>query len=236
VLALCMLSCRPQTSGVLMLAAAVALTGAVTILLTLLFLGLLDGNPLVRTVEILRAGVTRVFENAVEMQIAEGLPLQYSKLDIKNISALLGNIFPALFLVCSALLAYAMWRMMLRISVEWHILPRVPLRLAVLTVSPYAAAVFTLSFLASLLANASKLTLFGVLCENISLLLEPALALVGFSSLSPRRATSCLSHALGIGLLILLCYDLGSGLILASFLGAFHILWSRFAPRDKGGK
>ena len=119
---------------------------------------------------------------------------------------------------------------------EWQILPRMPLRLAGLTVSPYAAAVFAVSYFASMIANGNGVTVFGMLCENLSLLLEPALALVGFISLAPRRGGSCLTQALALGLIALLFIDLGSGLALAAFLGAFRILWPRTAPRDKGGK
>lgn len=236
VLALCMLYCRPHTPSVLTVSAVCVLLALATILVSMHAFGNLSGNPVQAMVELLRAGIVRMYTTAMELNTAEGITLPVTERDVQNLAAVIGNLSPALLLICCALLAYAMWRMLLRMMVEWQVLPRVPMRLAVLTVSPYAAGVFAVAFLASLIANASEITLFGMLCENLSMVLEPPLILVGFSSLSPRHAPSCLSQLLALGLIALLFVNLSLGLALTACLGAFHILWSRFAPRDKGEK
>jgi hypothetical protein len=71
----------------------------------------------------------------------------------------------------------------------WGTLSRVPLRIGAMTVSPLAAGLFILSALCSLFGGAG---LFGTVCENISLVLEPALVLVGVTSLftpDPKRGS-----------------------------------------------
>lgn len=236
VLALCVLYCRPLTPSVLTVTAALAVLALATILISMHAYGTLTGDPVRAMVELLRLGVQRIFDTAIKMNAAEGMALPITDTDVRNLAAVLGNLAPALFLVCCMLLAHAMWRMLMRMMLEWQMLPRMPVRLAVLTISPVAAMVFAAAFLLSLLLNTEELTPFGMLCENLSLLLEPPLVLVGFSSLSPRRATSCLSQALAVGLILLLLVNLSLGLSLAACLGAFYILWSHFAPRDKGEK
>jgi hypothetical protein len=110
------------------------------------------------------------------------------------------------------------------------------LRVAVLTVSPLAAGLFVLAHVASTLANATEPTLFGTVCLNLAILLIPALALVGFTSLLPNgKQRSCLSLLLAFGLIALLWVRPDLTFILSAYIGAFHILTSRIFHR-KGEK
>lgn len=148
-----------------------------------------------------------------------------------------GNLLPGIFAVSCLVLAYAIWRVLLRIIAEWQILPRIPIRLAGLTVSPYAAGIFVLCFFVSLFANLETVTVTGMVAENLSFILQPALFLVGYASVfSKKAAPSCLSSVLAIALIGLLLLRPDVAVTCTAFLGAYHILRAHLATRKKGGE
>lgn len=236
VLGLCMLWCFPHTRSVILVALSIGVIGAGAYLLTMLFVGFPEGNVLVHLTQTVRDGVTRYYSTMYEMALSQNMSLGLSATDISNQAALIGNLLPGLVGVACLVLAYAAWRMLLRLIAEWRVLPRIPARLGLLSVSPYAAGIFTVAFVASMIANAQTVTVFGMLAENLSLILQPAMVLVGFASLTARdREPSCLGSLLPLLLIGLLFISPNIALTLTAFLGAFHILWAHLAPRDKGG-
>lgn len=237
VLGFCILTCRPQTSSLLLIATVIGALAVGAYLVYLLFTGFPAGNVLVALVDRLRAGIVSYYNALVQASAAQGMYTGLSPNDIENAAALLGNLLPGLFIVACLLLAFAMWRMLLRMLVQWQTLPRVPVRLAALTVSPYAAGIFVVAFLVSAVANAETVTLVGMLAENLSFVLQPALMLVGWSGLFSAKATpSCLTSLIGFALIGLLFFNPGLALTGLAFLGAFYILRANLSPQNKGEK
>ena len=234
VLAFCILTCRAHTPSVLLLA---TVAGGLAVGGWMIFLavhGFPDGNVLIALVESVRACILHFYTEALALYAEQGLSFGYSSLDMQNIAALLGNILPGLFGASCLLLAYILYRAMLRLMHAWGTLPRIPVRLASLTVSPMAAGVFTISYLVSLFAGA---TLIGTVGENLAILFEPVLVLVGVSVLMGKGAErSCLSHVLLLAVFIALFLNPAVALGVTALVGAFHILAARFLPHDKGGK
>ena len=138
------------------------------------------------------------------------------------------------------MISFCSFRIFLRVTAGFDELPRMPRRVIAMSVSPVAAILFLVAFLLSLLVGRDHASFFGVVLQNLYLVLEPPLILVGFSALSGRQgARSCLSLLILMGLVFILCTNPGTGLTLAAFYGALTILLSRFfpaAPADKGGQ
>lgn len=235
-LAVSLRDCRPQTPALILCAAVLALCGIAAWLVLFYLKGWSDPNPLLAFVEEFRLGYVRMYEALLAPYAEQGILLGISAADLQNAAVLLGNLLPGLYLALCAVFAFAAWRMLLRLLRAWHSLPRIPLRVAVLTVSPLAAGLFVLAHVASILANATEPTLFGTVCLNLAILLIPALALVGFTSLLPNgKQRSCLSLLLAFGLIALLWVRPDLTFILSAYIGAFHILTSRIFHR-KGEK
>lgn len=237
VMAYCVLTCRPLTPSVVLIATVTAVVAASAWLISLAVTGWPDANPLVALVEEIRATFVSLYEQGLAVYEEQGILLGISDTSIENAAALLGNILPGLFCMLCLVLSFSLWRMLLRLLTAWQTLPRIPARLSGMTISAISAGLFVLTFVISLFANRDDVTLAGMVCSNLILVLEPALALAGFSALlTPGKARSCLSLLLAGGLFVLFIGYPSVGLSLAAFVGAFHILLSRFLPssHDKG--
>ncbi len=223
VLAHGILSCRPQTPVLLTLAGVLALSALITFLAWYGLRGWPAANPFTYLGELTRGAVASVWRMAIEVYEEQGLVLSISDVDIRNLSAMLGNILPGLFFAGCGVLSFVIYRTNLRVLTAWGTLTRVPLRIGAMTVSPLSAALFILAYLASMIAGGN---LFGTICENLALVLEPALVLVGVTSLLARdpQQRSTLSLFLLIGLAVLLLNLPTLALAVAAFVGAVRIL------------
>ncbi len=218
-----MLTCRPQTPVLVTLAGALAVIGMSALLVWYGLCGWPVANPFVYFGELVRGGVTGFCRTAIEVYEGAGLSLPLSETDIYNLSAMLGNILPGLFLAGCGVLSFVIYRTYLRALTAWGTLSRVPLRIGAMTVSPLAAGLFLFATLCALFGGAG---IFGTVCENLTLVLEPALVLVGVTSLftpDPKRG-SRISVLLLILLVVLLLNYPTLALSAAALLGAVRIL------------
>jgi hypothetical protein len=236
-LSYCMLTCRPHTWSVLVLATVIGTIATVAYLLYLGAVGFPEGNVIRALAQQIRELVLRYFNTLLEAAAAQNTFLGLSPTDVSNVAAVVGNLLPGIFAVSCLVLAYAIWRVLLRIMAEWQILPHIPIRLAGLTVSPYAAGIFVLCFFVSLFANLETVTITGMVAENLSFVLQPALFLVGYASVfSKKAAPSCLSSVLALALIGLLLMRPDVAVTCTAFLGAYHILRAHLATHKKGGE
>ena len=231
-LAACVLFCVPQTDSVVactaVLVATLAAAGAITLAVT----GHGNGDLLPFVSNALHDSVVALYEQAQAAYAELGLDASVlSDMDVANLAATFVNISPALFTVACTVTAFVCWRSLLGFLVGWQTLPRPPFRLAALSVSSISAVVFLVTCTVALVANSPVVTLAGVVCQNLSLVLEPVMVLVGFRSIfhgSPRR--SCLSTLLAVGLLFAMFTNPAAGLTLAAVFGALNVLLARFSP------
>ena len=170
------LDCRPQTPVLLMLGGALALSGATAYLIWYGCIGWPVANPFVYLGELVRGGMSDVYRQAVVFYAEQGVDMGISDVGISNLAAMVGNILPGLFLAGCGVLSFVIYRIHLRVLNAWGTLTRVPLRIGAMTVSPLAAGLFVLSYVASLIGGVG---LFGTICENLALVLEPPMVLVG---------------------------------------------------------
>ncbi len=226
------LSCRPLNSTVLLLAGAVAAVAVISWLVTLVLTGWPEINPLLALVEELRTGIHHLLKETAMVYAAQGLDFTVSDVAVHNLVAMLGNILPGLFLAACILFAWGSWRIFLRMIASWGTLPRIPARLGAMTVSAVTAALFTLCYFVSLFGGAS-VTVFGTVCQNLSLVLQLPLVLVGFTSLFSRQPQqrSCLSSLFSMALIVLFVFNPAAALSLTALVGAFHVLLARFLPQ-----
>ena len=233
VLAYGMLNCRPQTPVLMLLAAVLAGCAFVTFLVWYALQGWPAANPIAYLGQLVRDTMGSVWSTALEAYAAEGIEVSVSDTGISNLSVMVANILPGMFLAGCGVLAFVIYRNHLRVLLAWGTLTSVPLRVGALTISPLAAGLFLLSYLASAVAGGG---LFGTICENLSLVLQPALVLVGVTSLLGRdpRRRSRLSFFLLIALALLLLNYPTLALSLAAVLGAVRILLAGvFGRREK---
>ncbi len=218
-----MLCCRPQTPVLATLSSVLAVLGVGAFLVWYGLRGWPVANPLAYLGDLVRGGVTSFCHTAMQVYESEGLALPLSEVDIYNLSAMLGNILPGLFLMGCGILSFVIYRTYLRVLTAWGTLSRVPLRIGAMTVSPLAAGLFILATLCAFFGGAG---IFGTVCENLALVLEPALVLVGVTSLftpDPNRG-SRISFLLLIALVLLLLNYPTLALSAAALLGAVRIL------------
>ena len=229
-----LLTCRPQTPVLVTLAGVLALAGVGTYLVWYGLAGWPEANPLAYLGDLVRGGIERVLRDALEAvaEMGEVLPVE---IDVAAAGAVISNALIGFFLAGCGVLAFLIFRTYLRVLSAWGTLSRVPLRIGAMTVSPMAAALFLISSLAGVFATGS---VFGTVCENLSLILEPALVLVGITALIGREAgkRSTLSFLLLIGLLILLLNFPAMALTVAAFVGAVRILVAAIATKIKDSK
>lgn len=226
--------CTGFTRSVCMLTATLAATLGVAGVITLLLMGVRE-NPVTYAGDLLRDGAVRMLTEGRDALYATGVSSTVTTgltdVAIENTAVSLVNMTPALFFIACTVTCFYLWRMLLSCLLLFGTLPKLPVRLMTFTVSPTAAIVFIVSFLVGIFSNYDHLTVAGVAANNLSLVLEPALALVGFSSFARRgQARSCLSVFLLLGLVYILLTNPGTGLALAAFYGALNILIARFFP------
>lgn len=247
VLAYCVLSCKPLTPSVILIAVTLACLAIGTVFVALAALGFPEGGLVDGLVSFVRGGFTAYYDgiaelyqteqallgDSVDLYAAMGEALNPSPRLIRTYADTLSTALPGLFTALCLVMGFGMWRMLLRTLSTFGTIPKTSPRLSQLRVSAVAAGIFLAADVLYLLSGE---TLFGLICFNIAAMLTPALALVGFTSLvDPSKGRSCLSLLLAIGIIFLLMQNIIVGLSLAAFVGAFHILLSRFMrPFQKG--
>lgn len=237
--AVMLLRCGSFTDTVISGAAVVALTLGVALLLTLAATGKLVPNALSLLADEMRGDLVARLTEVRTLYEKAGLTVEMTDVQIANSAAMWVNLIPALFLILCSVISFCSFRILLRVTAGFDELPHMPRRVIAMSVSPVAAILFLVAFLLSLLVGRDHASFFGVVLQNLYLVLEPPLILVGFSALTGRGAArSCLSLLILAGLIFILCTNPGTGLTLAAFYGALTILISRFfpaAPAEKGG-
>ena len=224
------LDCRPQTPVLLCLAGVLAISALSVYLVRYGYNGWPQANPFTHLGEQVRGTMAEFYREALALYAEQGIEMPISDTGIANLAAMVGNILPGLFLAGCGVLAFVIYRINLRVLNAWGTLTRVPLRIGAMTVSPFAAALFVISYL---MAAVSGGGLFGTVCENLALVLQPALVLVGVSALLARDAQrrSTLSLILLVGLAVLLLNYPTVALTLAAFVGAVRILLAAWASK-----
>ena len=187
-----------------------------------------------------RAAVANAFAQMAELYQAAEISLPFTDADIEAFASLLINILPGLLIALASITCYLIWRTILCLLVVWQSLPRLPRRIAVLDISTTCAILFVVVAILSMIASSgSSPTLFGAICQNLMLILEPALVLVGFQTLigGRDRQRSCLSFLLLFGVAFVFFSNPLSGVELLAFVGAFRVVAARFfPPPDKKGE
>lgn len=239
-LGLCFLFGVPHTPAVLLAATALGIMTIMAGLLTLAVTGGIHGNPLLPLADGVRSALTSLLKAASDLYLSQGISLGLSDADIENAATLTVNLLPGLFLASLAVVSFVAYRLHLRFHVAFGTFKRPPARLAVMTLTPVTAGVFLASYLLSLFLGGTSVTLAGTVAENLSIVLQPALALVGFSSLLPHRSgngggegaekprASCLSLLLAGALFLSLWLNPAMGFGIAALVGAIHILTARW--------
>ena len=237
VAAVCVLLYMRRTDATVLIAVVLAAVLVIAGIVTLGVTGGLSDNPVVTLADAIREAVTAFLTESRALYTEMGLHLPLTDVDISNTAALLVNLLPGLFLCICSITAFLVWRTLLQLLITFRTLPRLPFRLAAFSMSKTSAALFPIFYIVALFANSTAATLFGTVCQNVALVLEPGLALVGFASILSRGgARSCFSYVLAFGLLFVLWQSPATGIALAAFFGAFHILAARFLPQDNSNK
>lgn len=232
VAAACVLLYVRRTDATVLIAVVLAAVLSIAGIITLGVTGGLNGNPVITLADAIRETVTAFL---TESRAKVNIPL--TDVDISNTAALFVNLLPGLFLCLCSITAFLVWRTLLQLLIAFRTLPRLPFRLAAFSMSKTSAAVFVTFYIIALFANSTEATLFGTVCQNVALVLEPGLAMIGFASIFSRGgARSCLSYLLVLGLVFVLWQNPATGISLAAFFGAFHILAARFLPQDNSNK
>lgn len=232
VAAACVLLYVRRTDATVLIAVVLAAVLSIAGIITLGVTGGLNGNPVITLADAIRETVTAFL---TESRAKVNIPL--TDVDISNTAALFVNLLPGLFLCLCSITAFLVWRTLLQLLIAFRTLPRLPFRLAAFSMSKTSAAVFVAFYIIALFANSTEATLFGTVCQNVALVLEPGLAMIGFASIFSRGgARSCLSYLLVLGLVFVLWQNPATGISLAAFFGAFHILAARFLPQDNSNK
>ena len=231
VFAYCILRYHAHTPSVVAGAVALGAALAVAALVTLAVTGALNANPLGTIAGGLRTGIAEALLQTRTLYAEMGTELLLTDADVANAAIIAVNLLPALLCVLLVIVSYLSWRALLRLMLTWNTVPRIPLRVGALTMSPVSAALFLISFVAALFANAEEMTLAGAIFQNVSIVLEPGLALVGGASLLARgRSRSCSSYLFFFAVFFILWTNPSTGLALASIIGAVHILLAHFLP------
>lgn len=238
VFAFFMTRCMRCTEATVAGAAALALTLALALLLTLAATGRLHGNALATLAEEWRAGISATLSDLRAAYEKAGIAYTITDVSIANAATMMVNLIPSLFLIVCSAVSFLTYRVFVHTVVCFDEMRRMPRRVLEFTVSPTTAILFLGAFLLSLLVGNGHDSFFSVILQNLYLVLEPGLILIGFSALFGRGAArSCLSVFILFGLLFILFTNPGTGLTLAAFYGALSILVTRFfpSPDEKGG-
>lgn len=221
--------CTPFTPAVAGLAAVLGaglLTAAGIALATL---DLLDLSLLPSFLEALGDAVMAALEEAKALYAEAGVTIELSETAIRGMLATLVNLSPAILAVLCLVTAYFTWRTLAIFLVSFGALPRLPRVLVLPTMSAVAAVLFIISYFTALIANAETATLVGTVAQNVSLILEPGLALFGAGQLLRRDAPrSCLSLLALLALVYLVWVNPATALAAAALFGAVHVLISAY--------
>lgn len=227
VAALCVLLLVKRTDATLILAGTLAVTLAAAGALACAVSGV-EGSPLTFLADTVRGGIHSLLAQMEGVYAEAGMTLGMSEIAVSNAATLLVNLLPGLYLAACSITAFLALRLLLQFLIAFRSVPHLPVRLGGFTVSRVSAVVFIATYLLSLFTNYSTATLFGTVCSNLALALEPGLALVGVSALLPRgNARSCLSTLLLTVMLVLAVTDPLLGLELAALTGAVCVLTAR---------
>lgn len=232
--------CKPFTPSVaaiaIALGAALLLAGTVA----LKALGLLDPALLpdligtcADTMLELLAEQNKLY---AEAGLSAALPLP-DRREIVNMFTDLAYMAPAIFGIACLVVAYFVWRTLCIMLTAFGALPRVPRVFSTPTMSVGAALLFLLSYLVTLIANASEITLTGIAAQNVGMLLEPGLALIGVGVLLHHEGgRSCLSTLLTISIVYLFFTAPSTALSLTALVGAAVVLIAAYqgAKKNKG--
>lgn len=225
VAALLVRRCTSFTASVAALTATVAAGLLVAGGATLAIFRILDVALLPSFLEALTDGLMELIEQNAALYAEAGITLEISALDIRNILAMLTNLSPALFILTAMVTAYFTWRTLSVLLVSFGALPRVPRLLVMPTMSVTAAVLFLVAQLTALIANAETVTPTGAVAQNLALILEPGLALLGIRQLLGRDTQrSCLSFLLLIAIAYLFFNDPAAALAITALVGAVHVL------------
>ena len=225
VAALLVRHCTSFTASVAALTATVAAGLLVAGGVTLAIFGILDVTLLPSFLEVLADGLMELVEQSAALYAEAGIEFEISALDIRNMLAMLTNLSPALFILTAMATAYFTWRTLCVLLVSFGALPRVPRLLVMPTMSATAAALFLIAQLIALIANAETATPTGAVAQNLALILEPGLALLGIRQLLGRdKQRSCLSFLLLIAIAYLFFSSPAAALAITALVGAVHVL------------
>ena len=235
---ICVLLYVRRTDASILIAAALAAALAIAGVVTLGVMGGLHGNPVATLADALRESIASFLTESRALYAEMGMKLPLTDVDIANTAAMFVNLLPGLMLCVCSITAFLVWRTLLQLLIAFRTLPKLPFRLAAFSMSKTSAALFLIFYIVALFANSAEVTLFGTVCQNVALVLEPGLALIGFASIFSRGgARSCLSYVLVLGLLFVFWTNPATGVALAAFFGAFHILAARLLPpQDNSNK
>ncbi len=231
--------CTGFTPAVAMLAGVIGAGLLAALLISLGANGLLDVSLLPTFVDALGDELIALLEEAKALYAEAGVTMEISETAIRNLLAELINLSPALLALCAMITAYFTWRTLAVLLVSFGVLPRLPRILVAPTMSAIAAGLFLVTSLISLVANAETATPPGAVAQNLALILEPGLALVGVGNLLRRdRPRSCLALLALIILVYLVWSNPAMALAAAAFLGAVHVLLLAYqnAKNQKGGQ
>ncbi len=229
VAALLVRHCTSFTASVATLTATVAAGLLVAGGVTLAIFGILDVALLPSFLEALTDGFMALLHENAALYAEAGIEFEISELDIRNMLAMLTNLSPALFILTAMMTAYFTWRTLSVLLVSFGALPRVPRLLATPTMSVTAAALFLIAQLIALIGNAETATPTGAVAQNLALILEPGLVLLGTRQLLGRDTPrSCLSLLLLIAIAYLFFSNPATALAVTALVGAVHVLICAF--------
>ncbi|MBR2463942.1 MAG: hypothetical protein IKB41_00720 [Clostridia bacterium] len=229
--------CTPFTPMMIALTATLCLSLLTAAGVALASLDLLDVSLLPTFLSSLGDEVIALLEEAKALYAETGVTIEISEAAIRNLLAELINLSPAIFIIACMITAYFTWRTLAVLLVSFGALPRLPRILTVPTISVTAAILFILAQLAAMIANAKTATLFGAVAQNLALVLEPGLALMGLGQLLRRNAPrSCFSMLALIVLVYLIWVNPATALAVAALYGAIHVLITSYqrAKNSKG--
>lgn len=238
VAALAVRRCTPFTASLAALTGAVAAGLLVAGGVTLFLFNALDHTLLPPFLEALANALADLLHENAALYAEAGITLDLSATDIRNMLAKLTNLSPAIFTLVAMTVAYFTWRTLSVLLVSFGALPRMPRLLVTPTMSVTAALLFLIAQLVALVANAEAATIPGAVAQNLALILEPGLALVGAGRLLRRDAPrSCFSVLLLFLLVYLIFSNPAAALVAAALFGAAHVLIDAFqSAKNKKGE
>lgn len=225
VAALVLLYAKPFVEAHIALTGVIAAALLAALIVTMAMLGILYPGFLADLIKILGEELAAIINEASAAYAEAGMTIPFSEIDLKNTIAMVINLSPALFLVLSMITAYFTNLVMHKLLIGFGVLPRLPQRLTVPIVSLFAAILFIFAYLVSLFGSTGGATVVGVVASNVSLILEPCLAYLGFLLLFHRRESrSCLSLLFLFMMIGTLWLDPSLCITLASFYGAANVI------------